>query len=162
METNEKSTESKVTSGCVKLDNGKKGLKIKVIRHPKDGLKLAIQSNIDLDIFKRGDGRLIKICGVPCSMAREEHYDGLAGRFYNDNIWDLDGASIPNLSMLLAENIREGVVFNMGVFPISEEKITTYISNLKQSFKVLYLSFLKEINEEVEISIATVDREKHY
>jgi hypothetical protein len=158
METKKQS--ETIASESFKKDNGRKGFKIRAVRHPKEGLNLIMNSSVDFDIFKRRDGKKITIGGVSCVLPRQQDYPGIECPFVSDSNWEFDG--VPNLTLILAEGIREGVTFSLGVFPISEEKITNYLQKMKESVSRLYLGHCKELDVTCNITFETIQREIHY
>lgn len=148
-----------IATESFKKDNGRKGFKIRAIR-AKDGLKIEMNSSVDFSMFRRGDNKTITIGGVKCFLPRQDSYPNIECPFISDSVWESEG--YPNLSMILAENLNEGVQFNLGCFPISDDKIANYLQKMKDSVNRLYLSYLKEIDTTINIRFETIENEKHY
>lgn len=143
-------------------DKNKKSsiLSVRVKRDDKLGLQLMVKSSIDWGQFK-GDG-ISNISGVACFNPRDSRAKGVSGYFHRGAGYDvLYYENLPNLIILLAKDINDGVTFNLGMFPISEDSIKKWTAALKEQVKVLYLTYCKPFEIRVEFSTQTVEIEQH-
>ena len=65
------------------------------------------------------------------------------------------------MNMLLAKNINNGVKFDFGAFPMSENKVKDWIDKFKKQTKILYLTYCKKLNITTIITTHTVEEENH-
>lgn len=127
------------------------------ISRDDDGMRIYMQSPVDWKIMKRE--RKFNLGGVPCFQPTMEQVEGLDSFFSIEQYFESNG--MPNLSMLLAENIKQGVTFSFPPYPISETKIKRWAEQFKQDAKVLYLTYVKPVDFSVIITSTTVERENH-
>lgn len=140
-----------------KIIDAKKVLDVKVIRNPKHGLQIKLQSAQDWSFLRVGDTtRAFKIGGVLCHMPKKERIEDVPGYFHPRDSWEYE--NYPNLCMLLATELSHGVVFNFGMGIVSEEKILMWIARLKEQVKSLYLIYLKPVKVEVFFTTETVEK----
>jgi hypothetical protein len=135
-------------------------LDIEITRDTDKGLLIKLKSNQDLSIFKnRGSSGSVKIGKVECHRPAISHLDDVNSIFTEEDTW-ASGAN-PNLTMLLAKGLKDGVTFNFGLFPVSEEMLRSWVENLKTQMKVIYLTYCKPVQKKVVISARTVEVEEH-
>ena len=136
-------------------------LQVRVERDAVHGLRITIQSFLDWSQFARSKDSFMKIGGVDCYTPKQERINIGQGGYFSTNPsdWSLD--DFPNLSMLLAKDIQNGATFNFGLIAVSDERLKEWLINLKTQVKVLYLTYIKPFDVEVDITSETVERERH-
>lgn len=134
-------------------------LEIKVSRTAENGLQFFIKSQQDWSAIGN-KAMACKIGGVECYYPHKSGLDDCPGcRFGVDDVFDYgDG---PNLTMLLAKNIQNGVTFNFGKYPISQEKIQSWVQVFKDQVKYIYLTYIKEVDISIVLSTSVVENERH-
>lgn len=138
---------------------GKKILDLEINRDPEKGLVIKITSPISWKALRHKNNRSITIGGVKCFYPAVDRIDGAAARFVADNVYEYD--SQPNMALLLAENLSNGVTFNFGLFPISEDKIKDWVNKFKQEAKLVYLTCIKAYSVRLVITSKTIETENH-
>ncbi len=151
-------TENKVVESNKTVES-KRILTVRVHRCGKEGLTVYVQSIIDWSTFKDDNGEYFDLGGQKCSFPKNNKLDNVPGQFRMESIWEFDDC--PNLSIFLARDLEQGVTFKFGFVAVSDEKIFSWIANLKQQAKILYLTYLKPVDVEVNISTQTVEKQKH-
>jgi hypothetical protein len=134
----------------------RKILKVRVNRDCETGLKVFIQSNLDWSVFMNKEKGTFLLGGVKCFFPKESRLPNIPGQFRTDNEYEYD--DFVNLSLLLAEDINKGVTYDFGILAVSDDKIASWIANLKQQAKILYFSYLKPIGIEVCFSTEMVEK----
>lgn len=138
----------------------KKILIVNARRNDKMEFELSLKSEISfLSLARKDRNATFKIGGVDCFYAVKERISGVNGNFYADNLMEYN--DFPNLNLLLAKGLKEGVVFNFGVFPISDDKIQNFCEQLKNQAKIIYLTYFKPIDITVTVTSSTVENESH-
>lgn len=127
-------------------------------KRTNSGIEIQIQSNVDWG-FLGNPKRKFNLAGVECAAPMSLQQEGVNSYFSPDQTFSYEG--MPNLTMLLATNIRSGVKFVFPTMPISDEKIKMWTENFKEDVKILYLTFCKPVDISVEINSRTVEREIH-
>lgn len=137
-------------------------LEINVSRTEERGLEISLKSDANFLFNSWFDRRDYDntIGGVLCARARNDYLEEFGGKFYRDNMFE-DGDGNPNLTLLLARDIKNGVVFKFGHFPISDKQILNWANKFKAQTKALYLTYMKEVKLSVVITTETVEREPH-
>ena len=139
---------------------GKKILSVEVKRNQEGWLEIKLQSPIDWKVFKRTTSRdILRIGNIECYYPKSDTYPGLKSYFYNDNVFEYN--DYPNLNLLLAKEIDKGVTFVFNTFPVSDQKIRTWLQRFNEQIKILYLSYCKPINISLVITSETIEREMH-
>ena len=128
------------------------------------GLEIFIQSDINFACLADKSAGIMTIGGVKCFIPRAGNgtqIPGVPGYFSTEKtVFQLEGYI--NLSLLLAEKLKDGVKFNFGTFPISPEKLQEYSTSFKQQIKIFYLTYCKPISVETTITAETIEKESHY
>src|SRR5579864_4810531 len=127
------------------------------ISRDDDGMRIFMQSPVDWKIMKRE--KKFTLGGVTCFQPNMEQVEGLESFFSTEQYFEYNG--LPNLTMLLAEKIKEGVTFSFPPYPISENKIKRWAEQFKQDAKVLFLTYVKPVDFSVIITSTTIERENH-
>jgi len=128
------------------------------VKRDNDGLKISLQSPINFKILQKKER--FNLGGIVCFAPRQQNVDGLDSVFSTEQSYQVDG--LPNLTMLLAENLKSGVTFQFPPMPISDTKIKEWMEQFKKDTKVLYLTYVKSVDYSVEISAVTIEREIHH
>jgi hypothetical protein len=153
--------ENESTTITAKHNGARKELcRIHVKASSDEGLKIFLQSNHNFNFLADLGERKMKIGGVECYVPRNgdgSNIPGVPGVFRCSKT-DFFADGQPNLSLLLARKLKEGVTFNFGVFPIGEDKVTEFLQQFKLQVKTLYLTYLKPVNQEMVITTETVER----
>jgi hypothetical protein len=145
-----------------KVSNHEDLLIVEVERNPKTGLQLHVKSPKDWSLFRSNDGKLSNVGGVACYVPRNERVEGIGASFARTTGYDiLYYQGLPNLVILLAKDLNEGVTFNLGMFPIAEEVIKRWGEQLKEQVKSLYLTYCKPFKYRIEFTTVTVEVEQH-
>lgn len=126
------------------------------------GVKLFIKSPVNFKFMAQENSE--RTCGgVKCFASKVETLSNVRGYCYQTgSVYDLflyDNK--PNLAILLAKDLKNGVTFNFGEFPISESGIKDWIAQFKEQAKQIYLSYCKPISYTVKFSAETVETEQH-
>lgn len=128
------------------------------VKRDNEGLRISIQSPIDFKILKKGNNKFT-LGGVNCFAPRQERVDGVESFFSTSQSYEVEG--MPNLTMLLAENLKTGVTFSFPPMPISDKRIKDWMEQFKQDAKILFLTFVKPIDYTVIITSQTIESERH-
>ncbi len=156
MNTNEIKPEIKAEStgsskaNCCKIVN-------MAVKRTDDGLRITLQSPIDFKILKRP--QKFTLGNVTCFNPRQEQVDGIDSFFSTAQSYEVNG--MPNLTMLLAENLKSGVTFVFPPMPISDKKIREWIEQFREDAKILFLTYVKPVDYSVVITSQTIERETH-
>lgn len=137
----------------------RKILRVRVSRSCEEGLIIFIQSSLNWSVFAKhpnNDEYEFQLGGVKCYVPKEMRLENVLGQFYTENVWEFD--DYPNLSLLLAKGIKEGVTFNFGILAVSDEKIAAFINNLKLQAKMLYFTYLKPVDVEASFTTEIVEK----
>lgn len=156
MNTDTKPTETKVVESSPAQKSCPKIVNLGVKRDD-DGLKITIQSPIDFKILKKNNK--FTLGGVTCFVPRSERVEGIDSYFATQSDYEFEG--MPNLTMLLAENIRSGVTFVFPAMPISDKRMREWMEQFKRDAKILYLTYVKPVDWTVVITSETIEREHH-
>ncbi len=133
---------------------------LEVERNPETGLNIKIKCPLNLKFLSTEEHiGGFKFARVDCSYPKKETLQGIPGRFYTDTVLEYDNE--PNLSFFLAKNLKEGVTFNFGLFPISDEKLLNWIKKFKIQTKIIYLTYCKPFKVRVRFSSETIESEIH-
>lgn len=128
------------------------------VKRDNDGLRITIQSPIDFKILKKGNQRFT-LGGVTCYAPRDERVDGVDSFFGTSQSYEIE--SMPNLTMLLAEDIKSGVTFSFPPMPISDSNIRSWMEQFKRDAKILFLTYVKPVDYTVTITSQTIEKEIH-
>jgi hypothetical protein len=135
---------------------------IEAKRSMQDGFTVKLTSNQDWSFLKAlspsGPHKKFMISGVSCHYPKQEYLEKVDAPFIVSTVYEDNGR--PNMSLLLAENIRDGVTFRFGQFPITPEQITAWTIGFKQRVRAIYLEYCKPVDVKVSVSIATVEKEE--
>lgn len=142
--------------------SGNRLMVVEIKRDKEGGLKITLQSDPNLWSFMRREGETIySFAGVPCFYPKSSNLQGVNSYFMTDEQF-YEFENYPNLAMLLARDIGQGVTFSFGAFPVSEQKLQEWVRLLKEQVKIIYLSYIKPVDVVVEISAQTVERDVNY
>ena len=134
--------------------------RLKISTTPERGLEIFLQSNHNFSMFGDAKQGTFKIGGVECVIPRNgngSQLPGVPGYFYTEKE-RYQVENYLNLSMLLAKDLKSGVVFSFGVFPISDDKIRELGDNWRTQAKLIYLTYLRPFSVSVVVSTETVER----
>lgn len=134
------------------------------VRRDDDGVKLYIKGYNQFKVLRdeNKDSEVI-IAGVRCYRPKAETLYGVNGvirpstNLYECFLYD----SRPNLCVLLAKNLAEGVTFNFGNFPLSEEMIEDWSKKFAAQVKMLFLTYCRQYDYSIRITTQTVENEVH-
>lgn len=143
---------SKTIDKCPLID-------LKINKNTEEGLRITLSSPVNWDFLAQKGQSVFKLGGVPCYRPRQETLRDVNGFFVSDNVYEYN--DYPNLNLLLATGIKNGVTFDFGVFPISESKIRNWAVKFKEQVKMIYLTHAKPVYLHVKISTQTVEDEIH-
>lgn len=110
--------------------------------------------------FAAENGKTFILGGVTCFTPRKSQIEDCGAFFLTENILIYNN-EYPNLSILLAKDIENGVTFDFGIIPISSERLTLIQQLLEEQIRMLYLSYLKPKRHSVRITTETVTEEIH-
>jgi hypothetical protein len=127
------------------------------VKRDNDGLKISLQSPINFKILQKKER--FNLGGIVCFAPRQQNVDGLDSVFSTEQSYQVDG--LPNLTMLLAENLKSGVTFQFPPMPISDTKIKEWMEQFKKDAKVLFLTYVKPVDYSVIITSQTIECERH-
>jgi len=139
--------------------SGQSVLTLIITRNSTVGLQIELSSPIDWRFLYSPNGKILNVGGVKCFQPRTDRVPEVDSRFYTDDVYEYDGN--PNLIMLLAQDIKNGVTFNFGHMPISPEKTNQWAERLYQDVKILYLKYCKPFQMKVRITTETIENEEH-
>jgi len=138
--------------------------KLTISSSPERGFEIFLQSEYDFNkLFAAKGDKTFNLGGVKCGIPRNGdgyQLQGVRG-YFNTHSETFEYEGFLNLSLLLAKDIKNGVTFNFGVFPISQEKIQQYAENFKQQVKMIYLTYMKTIKYSVVFNTVTIEEEQH-
>lgn len=142
--------------------SGNRLMVVEIKRDKEGGLQITLQSDPRLWSFmKRDDETTYNFAGVTCFLPKSANLQGVHAYFMSDDP-RYEVENYPNLAMLLAVDIGNGVTFNFGAFPVSEQKLQEWVRLLKEQVKIIYLSYIKPVDMVVDITANTVERDIHY
>lgn len=125
----------------VKCD-GNTLLRVNIKKDPNRGLLIHMQSPIEWkmlkDLSKDGTYNFGK---VRCHFPLKDSLDDIPGYFRRDAGYEF--GDYPNLTLLLAERLKDGVTFEFGLFPITDEKINAWSASFKEQVMAIYCNYLK-------------------
>lgn len=151
---------SEIIQSDAKEVSGVKILFINVLRTAERGLQIKLQSQERFwKLFRRDLNETVTIGRVKCYLPKQDELPGVPGYFAAQDTFDFE--QHPNLNMLLAKDIEDGVTFDFGAYPISDKKIVSWIDMLKKQVKIIYLTYLKPRDVRVIVSSQTVEQEEH-
>lgn len=130
-----------------------------IFNRSKDGdFKIHLKSPIDWSTLRlKGDNRSLTVGGVSCYRPYQERLPGINSCFHSDYF---EYENYPNMLMLLAKGLDEGVSFNFGMIPVSNEKIKDWAEKFKMEAKKLYIAYVKPFSLKLTITSAIVEREE--
>lgn len=140
--------------------NSKRALIRLNIQRADGEIKIVLASPIDWSVFANKDKGVFKLGGRECFYPKINNdslsESGVKGLFSTDPYFMIENQ--PNLSLLLAKDLKGGVTFNFGAVPIPESKLATYINSFKEQVKTLYHLYLKPVDVSVNITTELVER----
>ena len=141
-----------------KIDLGKINIHVSSER----GLQITLQSNRNFRFLTDETDKTFKLGGVDCFVPRGGNGYQLPGVFgyFRTEKESFQAENYLNLSMLLAKDINKGVTFNFGIFPLSEDKVNELASNFKQQIKMLWATYMREINVSMTFTASIVETEE--
>ena len=133
-------------------------IEIKIQRTSKDGLQIFLKSDLEWSIFSNTE-RSCKIGGIFCYYPKQEQIEDCPGKFGVDDMFDY-GGDFPNLTILLAKNIKEGATFNFGKYPVSQDRIGYWLQKFKEQTKIIYFTYFKEFDISMVFTTSIVENER--
>lgn len=107
--------------------------------------------------FYREDMSTVRIAGVLCHRPKFEQLEEARAYFVMDNSFQYNDA--PNLMLLLAKDIEQGVTFDFGIVPISESRCYVWAEQLHYAMKALYTAYVKPVNIRATFTTQLVEKE---
>lgn len=126
------------------------------VKRDDDGLRIKLQSVVDWKCLK--SPKKFVLGSVPCYHPRQERLEGIDSIFSTAQSHEIEG--LPNLTLLLAENIKQGVTFFFPPVPISDERIKVWAEQFRNDCKILYHLYIKPREFTVEITTRIVETDK--
>jgi hypothetical protein len=133
-------------------------LELEFNRNSEKGLSISMKSPVNWKLFASAGDPTVTIGKVKCYRAKLSRLDGIKSYFVNENTFEYD--NFPNLAMLFAENIDKGVIFEFGAVPISDEKITSWLTQVKKDVKIFYLTHCKPVSVKLQITSSVIEKEE--
>lgn len=134
-------------------------LRVKIKRNTQTELEIFVQSHPSYWKFmRRDDQTTFKLAGIVCYKPKMDRFQGVNGFCYLDSIHEVQ--DYPNLALLLAKDIEQGVKFNFGPFPISRERLKDWISKFETQVKMLYFQYSKPQEYSLDITTELVQKER--
>lgn len=137
-------------------DNKINVLEIEVNRSMSKGFQVFLKSTWDWSFLRRTPDRTGSIGGVVCYMPKSESLPGIEGFFAVGTDAYEHGENMPNLGLLLAKDLKQGVTFNFGQFPISEEKIESWGRQFQEIVRKIFLQYCKKVNIKYRVTTETI------
>lgn len=135
---------------------------IEVYRTVSKGFQINVKSERDWSFLARkNENRTAMLGGVKCFLPKQDYLEGVDGYFMVGDNSSYDYDNRPNLGLLLACNLKEGVSFNFGHFPIAKERIETWVNEFKKRVKNLYLTYCNDVGIRFRITSETIETECH-
>lgn len=154
--------ETKITKPRVETNEEKTDriLTVEVRRNASHGLQIFVQSDKDWSQFREETGKTSVISGVVCHHPKADNFKGIQSGFVRANGYDtLFYGGMPNLIILLARDIKAGVTFNLGMFPIQTEMIKSWGELLDGEIKRVYNNYCKPFKMSVEFVVTRTTNE---
>lgn len=121
-----------------------------------NGLAFQIKSQVNWAAFFGRKDDIFSLVGVECFVPMQSQFPNIEAYFQQAG-WQCE--DMPNLAILLAKDISNGVTFNFGKVPVSEEKIIKWVAQFKNLIKNLYFTYVKPVNVHVNITAEIVEKE---
>lgn len=137
-------------------------LEARILRDGKTGeIMVSVKSPKNWSAIYDKSQRTIVWAGIECYLPQTSGLFGLRSKFSPDyhDMWYND---YPNLMVLLAKDINNGVTFKFGAFPVAQERMEDWARLLKEEAKIIFLSYLKPFDIIVKITCETIENEIHY
>lgn len=152
-----KSTEK--TETPTTISKGKNILVEVNIKRDDSGVKLYIKGFNDFKVLRHSEEKEMTFAGVRCFVPKADRLYAVNGSFYVtstlENAFMYDG--LPNLCVLLAKNLKDGVTFNFGTFPLNEEMIKKWMEEFNAQVKSIYLHYCRQYNISMRISTQMIE-----
>lgn len=150
-----------VASTNIRAENKNHLLRLRITKDAEKGLLVYAQSDVDFRLLRSPNNNKTKLANIQCFYPyTTERLEGLRAYFYPcKDQYCFTYGDYPNLMILLAEDLKNGVTFEMGLFPISQENIDSWVNQLKEEVKILYHLYLKPTDVNVEISTSVIEKE---
>ncbi|MEK6878428.1 MAG: hypothetical protein AABY22_02410 [Nanoarchaeota archaeon] len=155
----DKTLETKTDQNFAKDGLNKKILLEITVSRDSQGLKIYLKSIQNWGAFIQENSGEVEIGKVKCFLSKTGGVEGVPGYFIASDVFEYN--EYPNMNMLLAKNINNGVKFDFWAFPMSENKVKDWIDKFKKQTKILYLTYCKKLNITTIITTHTVEEENH-
>lgn len=142
------------------LQNEVNMIDIAIERDSSTNLKISLKSNQNWATFARSETETFFLGGVECFIPKQNQIEGVDGNFSVDNSNYMVKGFV-NLSLLLAKDIKNGVVFNFGAVPITEEGMISFFEKFRFASKILYLNCLKPLTMKATITCQIIEKEEY-
>ena len=118
-------------------------LEVQIERNDDEGLTISIRASINFDFLKRKDNRTFYLGGIECFLPKSERLSGVNGYFVcEEKIYECK--DYPNLCMLLARDLKDGVVFRFGKWPITDQQIENWAIRFEEQIACINKNYLGE------------------
>jgi hypothetical protein len=136
---------------------------MEILSSAENGFQIKLKSSRNFKFLRdSGNDKTFKLGGVDCYLPRGGNgYElpGVPGQFRTEkDMFHINGYL--NLSLLLARDLKDGVVFNFGTFPVSDDKIEELAMNFKNQIKIIWATYMRDISIAMEFSATIVENEE--
>lgn len=128
-----------------KTISGKEILSLEFIRNNTQGLQIKVKSPIDFSFLAKNNQDTFNFQGVHCFYARNREIQGIYGGFLTEAGY-FNYGEYPNLQLLLARGLKDGVIFNFGLVPLHDSAIDPWIQKFKEQVKMIYFGYIKPVH----------------
>lgn len=129
--------------------------------HASGNLIFTMQGKSDMFKFlRRQDGATYVIGGVTCWRPRFEQLEGVKGNFVLSET-AFEHNNVPNLMLLMAQDLDRGVTFRFPDVPVSEQRVKRWLGEFEIQIRMLYLAYIKPTTHRAEFTTQTIVREHH-
>ena len=141
--------------------NGIEILEFAVKRDSESGFQIFLKGQKDIwkTLKNEAINNPVMIGGVKCDYPRNESLKNIQGYFLVENRYECEDSL--NLTLLLAKDIEQGVTFNFGYVPISDDRLYDLRDKLKEQVKRIYLQYIKPVDTRVFFNTSTCEEEIH-
>ena len=156
MENNEKTITATKNGSRINLGS------IEILSSAENGFQIKLKSNRNFRFCADPSEKTFKLGGVECFIPRSGNgYElpGIPGSFRTEKDLFHNNGYL-NLSILLAKDLKDGVVFNFGTFPIADDKIEELAINFKNQIKTIWATYMRDISIAMEFSATIVETEE--
>ena len=136
---------------------------MEIVSSAENGFQIKLKSSRNFKFLTDSTTeKTFKLGGVECFLPRQGNgYElaGVPGQFRTEKDTFHNNGYL-NLSLLLAKDLKDGVIFNFGTFPIADDKIEELAVNFKNQIKMIWATYMRDISIAMEFSATIVETEE--